>query len=132
MAEFVATDGDRWTTREGTTDLAWRIDGEGDASFELQQSADGAFTAPVVRYRGSDSATFISGLAAGTHHFRVRAVGAAGEPGPWSGPVVVEVRYADRRLVTVLMLVGTIVFTATVGVIVKGSLDTRDTAPPEA
>lgn len=115
---------------EGKHLLRWEIhDAEptAAAAFELQYSATGDFSEPVTRYRGRDTATSITGLVEGDHHYRVRLVD--GETtGEWSKPFTIRVQYVGRGLVVTLMSVGLFLFAATVAAVVKGHQEFRESA----
>ncbi len=117
----------RVETTEGHAVLAWEVDAEPDPArtFELQESRSNDFAGAERRYSGPDLAVFVSGLRSGRTWFRVRAVEGSGEPGPWSPPVVVAVRYPALGRVTALLALGSVVFVATVGTILGGHLATR-------
>lgn len=123
--EFVLPESSEVETSEGTLQLAWQIPGAAigstDFNFEIQRATDVAFSSTELYYTGPENGTFISGLPAGDFYFRVRTVGTGGGVGPWSQrPIHVIVKYASAGLVTTLMLIGTVVFIATVLVVIKG------------
>ncbi|MGD7651945.1 MAG: hypothetical protein ACQCXQ_01935, partial [Verrucomicrobiales bacterium] len=74
----------------GTTHLSWSKDRS--EIIELEQSAEETFEDPVLRYRGADSGSVITGLAEGVHYFRVRGVSS----GDWSEPLAVRVEFIDE------------------------------------
>lgn|GEM_PF-1351336 len=125
--QFLDDDGSRVVSKEGTIDLVW---GWHEATadrdnwvFELEQATDATFSEPVLRYQGVDYSTFISGLPAGKYFFRVRAISPQGAATDWSEAIkVVEIQYAGKTLVYVLMGVGACVFLATGLTIVAGHL----------
>ncbi|MCB1233715.1 MAG: hypothetical protein KDM91_01430 [Verrucomicrobiae bacterium] len=105
---------------DGAATLSWgEVTGAG---VELQQAADADFTAPVTRYRGTDPGTVLTGLAEGTHYFRLRE---AGSP-EWSPPLAVRVAFVPRRRLFAMLAIGFVVAAATVGAIVAGHLRTRN------
>lgn len=106
------------SSKEGTVTLSWQwLDESVDRTgwlVELEQSTDKDFKSSQLRYRGTDSATFISGLPAGEFFYRLRAVNPAGQATAWTPqPKTVEVQYVSKNLVLVLMIIGAIVFVAT-------------------
>ena len=113
---------------EGKHLLRWEFSGaqpSPDAAFELQYSDTPEFTRPVTRYRGRDTATSITGLNEGDHHFRIRLTD--GEiNGAWSAPVTIRVRYVGRGVVITLMTLGLLLFAATVGAVLKGHRDNQE------
>lgn len=105
-------------SEEGKVLLEW-ADGEG--TFRLEHARDAEFTDPLARYTGPDRASLVTGLEEGAHHFRVARLS---DEGPvamvWSNPVRVSVEYVDARLVVFLMIVGSLLFFATVGAVLIG------------
>lgn len=82
---------------DGHATLAWTPAGpvtDADLIFELQWGEDAGFPEPVRCYEGVERASFRSGLPRGDHYFRVRQRPADREFGwgPWSEPLVVEIR----------------------------------------
>jgi hypothetical protein len=110
------------STTEGHTTLAWspRPDGAVHGSFQLEASDDPSFDDGKLRYEGPDRASFVSGLPEGTTWFRVRAVGDDGTAGPWSDAVRVDVAYPERGQVVRFLVLGSIVFLATVTAVIVG------------
>jgi hypothetical protein len=108
---------------EGHAVLSWTVAGEVDAAddlfFELHESRDPGFGNHQVLHSGPESVVFVSGLKQGTHYFRVRAL-QGGTAGPWSDAMTVEVDYPGRKQVLVLLVVGCLVFVATVIAILVG------------
>lgn len=113
-------------TSSGTISVTWKIGDEQDGDhgylFELQQSQDENFGTVMILYRGPDLASFISGLPNGTFYYRVRAMTPdSTRVGDWSEPARVEVTHHSLNLALTLAGLGSLVFLATVGVIVAGS-----------
>lgn len=104
-------------TRQGHARLEWS-GSQPDLLYHLQSSRDAAFSDPLERYRGRETASFLSGLGDGTHHFRVRARReASARWGPWSELVTVEVRHQSMTLAWALFGVGGLLFLLTAGFI---------------
>lgn len=123
-------------TREGPIEqadpfitLAWEVDEESNgaspAAFELQEDSSADFSDPLTRYRGGDLGSFISGLPEGDFYFRVRAVGAEEETGPWSEPLRLTVKYYSLAWAFFLFGIGAVVSIATVGLVVIGDRRSR-------
>ena len=106
---------------EGKCLLRWELPESENSSFtfQVEQADESNFSNPRVRYEGPDSATYISGLPEGMHHYRVRLV-SDDETGPWSESMEIKVEFVSRQLVIILLLLGSIVFVATVWAIWKG------------
>ncbi len=124
----MGTDGVDFTNREeitskssenGTVTLKWS-DFEGEV-FTLQQSDSEAFEKPVIRYSGKDASSVISGLAEGTHFFRVGQNG----KGNWSAPLEVTVKFFPRDKLVLLLVLGAVVVLCTMGAIVGGWIKTK-------
>ncbi len=97
-------------------DLQW--DADDATSFELEErKPPGDFES---RYQGAGRASIRSGLAAGIHQFRVRAIDSSGAVGPWSGDLAVNVTYMEKRRLRMLLILGGLVVLATIGAIVHG------------
>lgn len=103
-----------WTLPAGT-------DGDEAPLFELVETSDAGFADAHPRYRGPDLATTISGKADGTYFYRVRLVGeAAGRAGAWSNTHRVVVAHHPLSRAFAFLIVGALVFAATLGVILYG------------
>lgn len=110
-------------TTEGHATLSWSLPAGASAegvTFRLEESEDGAFAEPLVRYEGPDRAAFVSGLHEGVTRYRVRARTSAGEVSGWSQVLEVRTTYPPSGRVTLLMIVGGVVFVSTVGAVVVG------------
>ncbi|MEX2381455.1 MAG: hypothetical protein WD490_03650 [Opitutales bacterium] len=115
-------------TVEPNVALAWETvnDTPGEAVvFEVQWARDPGFPADDVWYRGRDRASFVAGLAEGDYFFRVRAESEAEESGPWSPVLQVNVEYQSLKLAWTLFGIGSIVFLATVVLIVAGNAQSQ-------
>ncbi len=109
----------------GHIDLVWATVSGDAARFELQGSRSPDFAESRTLYRGGDTRSFLSGLAEGAHYFRIRAGAPDGPPGPWSEPLEVRVNYVGETQVQTLMIVGAVCLSATLAIILGGSLRTR-------
>jgi hypothetical protein len=114
------------TADEGHVTMQWELteaveQGSLGLTFELEQSDEPGFEDHRLRHRGAERSFFVSGLREGQTYFRVRAI-AGGVAGPWSDTLAVEVAYPGRGRVIGLVIVGCLVFVATVVTIVLGWL----------
>lgn len=120
------------TAPDGYVTLTWAPEDTSITNFfdvELQQATSSDFNDPLTRYRGKDRSTHISGLAAGDFYFRVRSLIDTNQPGPWSEPLPVRVKFISFTTVTLLLSLGAIVFVATVLAVVLGHRRTRSGEP---
>lgn len=74
----------------GSVTLTWEKAAE--LVIELQHSTDPDFPEPVVRYRGADPGSVITGLPEGVHHFRIGDTSSGG----WSPPLAVTVEFFPK------------------------------------
>ncbi len=79
----------------------------------------------MVRYSGGDEGSVLTGLAEGTHYFRIRAVDAEGLPGAWSQPLEARVVFMDRHHLGRFLGLGGLVVILTVGTILHGHFRAR-------
>jgi hypothetical protein len=112
------------TSKDGTISLKWNTV-ETAASFELAEEIPGIPKVFHTRYSGNDLSSVRTGLAGGTHRFRVRALDASGKPGDWSGPLVVNVEYMRRERLVLLLALGSGVALATIAAILHGHFTHR-------
>jgi hypothetical protein len=119
----------------GHVDLEWEMVAAGSApaaeapDFQLESAGEASFADALLRYSGPDTRSFVSGLPAGLHYFRVRAATPGEETdswGAWSAPLAVEVDYVAPWKVFGLMAVGLVCLVATVLIIVRGTLRHED------
>lgn len=104
----------------GAITFAWsRGSQEMEADVVLEQSLTPGFEKPVVRYRGSDPGSVISGLAEGTHYFRVR------DDTSTSSVIEVRVIFFPKNQLYWLISTGGAVVLATLGVVVFGYCKTH-------
>jgi len=125
-SRFTAPGLPSFETNEGVVNLAW--EGPEGVTFELQQSSDPGFSASETRtrYQGADPGSVVSGLPAGSHHFRIRAINADGTAGEWSAPLEVRVDFMATGWVVTLLIAGAAIFLATLTAIITGHLRTRE------
>lgn len=112
----------------GSIKLSWRsakeVSNDVTREFELQYAEDSLFQSVELQYRGPDMATYISGLPGGTYFYRVREFHDNSAPSDWSKTVVVDVEHHSLSLAFVLFGVGGVVFSLTVGIVVRGAAKT--------
>lgn len=108
---------------DGVTQLRWDLHGQ---PVELQRASNAAFTDPRTLYRGTDSASLRSGLVDGRYYYRLRTLDAAGDAGPWSAMLAVQVRHHSEQRAWGMFALGATVFLATLGLILWGGR--RETA----
>lgn len=114
---------------DGVVDLKWSAVPDA-ASFELEESVPGAGDEFHPRYTGPDLSSVRTGLAAGSHRFRVRAVSSNGETGAWSEPLGIEVEYMPQNRLRLLLMLGGAVVLATITAILHGHFSTRQSPSP--
>lgn len=107
----------------GVVDLKWKD--QGADRFELQQAGPDSSENFVARYVGPDVSSVRSGMAAGTHRFRVRAIDSSAESSAWSNTLEIEVVYMDAGKVRLLLILGGLVVLATALAITHGHLTHR-------
>lgn len=105
----------------GYYQLSWQ--GEA-ARFALEEATRPDFADARVLYQGADLATLRSGQPDGDYYYRIRALHEAG-PSPWSEAVHVEVRHHPLSRALTFLLLGAIVFLATLVLILRGETLTR-------
>lgn len=105
-------------SQDGHVKITWDLGGE-DTAVELQQAESKRFEGARLVYRGTDRATFISGLENGTYYYRIRRIG-----GTWSSAATLKVKHHSLQLAFTLFSLGAVVFALTVFVVVKGTLNT--------
>ncbi len=113
----------RALSEEGKVLLRWEDADGGDyqdadgGDYRLESARDPEFAVPLDRYQGPDTASLITGMVEGDHFFRVRRNEAGAS---WSNVVTVSVDYVDAPLVITLMVVGSVMFLATVATVLAG------------
>ena len=114
-APSISSDSDVATA--GFYHLSW------DAAFariELQEATTPDFRSPTTLYKGTDSATTISGKPDGQWYYRVRVLQDE-FPGPWSDPVEVTVAHHSLSRALMFLTLGIVVFISIVTVIIRGA-----------
>ncbi len=106
-------------TDEGPGEDAEPVD-ERLFEFEVLESASPEFENSTLRYRGKDSATYLSGLSEGDYYFRVTASKEKDGSKIESDLVKFEVQFVSMSLVWKLVGMGILVFFATLWVVLKG------------
>lgn len=97
----------RWTSGDEAVE-AWVV--------QLEEAGDPEFAVPLLRYEGPQVASFVSGLPAGRHYYRLRArVGADGPWSAWSAPLVVEILPHSLALAWTLFGLGATLVVSIVG-----------------
>ncbi|MBD3617962.1 MAG: fibronectin type III domain-containing protein [Chromatiales bacterium] len=103
----------------------YRLSWQGEAGrFLLEEATRADFADARVLYQGADLATLRSGQPDGDYYYRIRALHEAG-PSPWSEAVHVEVRHHPLSRALTFLLLGAIVFLATLVLILRGETLTR-------
>ena len=110
----------------GQIKLVWRVADsllarEKLVKFELQQSHEASFETSRTLYKGSDLASFVSGLPDGDYYYRVRTFEESGSIGEWSETLYLKVRHQSLSLAFTLFGLGAIVFISTVVLILYGN-----------
>lgn len=111
---------------DGYVQLRWRPAEEGLASkvYQLEEAGEPDFDVPLLRYEGPQVASFVSGLPAGRHYYRLRVraeEGARPETerwSAWSETIVVEIRPHSLVLAWALFGVGASLVSAIVAYLV--------------
>lgn len=112
------------TSSDGSITLSWTVPPE-PWLVELQQGTSMTFVTNLDRYWGRDAGSVITGLAEGTHYFRVRAVDDTGTKSAWSEPLSVEVTFMNRSRLFWLLSLGGLVVGMTVVTILAGYISHR-------
>lgn len=114
-------------SRDGVVQLSWAL--SDDLQIELQQTdADGSYQ---TIYRGSDSASVITGLSDGRYEFRARFYQPDIQPhskGEWSSPLSVTVTHHPLSRAWGFFSLGAVVFLATAILVFHGG---RSNTPGE-
>lgn len=103
----------------GTVTLSWKK--PDTLEIELQQSTTKDFAEISTRYRGTDSASVLTGLPEGTHYFRI----ADASTSEWSAPLAMKVEFFPRWKLWLILSIGAGVVLATIGAIVAGHFSTK-------
>ena len=112
-------------SNNGVVDLKWK-NGEEGAKLPviLEQATHPDFSDAFVRYEGTDSGAYLTGLSEGDYFFRLKLSG--GEE--WSNPLAYTVKFIGRGQLFVLLAAGLIVSVMTFGAILKGMAEGREEA----
>jgi len=102
---------------QGIVKLNWEHPHSGSQEFELQQSTDADFSSFTSVYKGSDLATFISGLDNGTYFYRVLHLPSLS----FSETISIEVEHHPLSLAFVMLGLGASVFVLTMIVLIRGA-----------
>lgn len=102
---------------QGIVKLNWELPQSDAQEFELQQSTFSDFSTFTSIYKGSDLATFISGLDNGTYYYRVFHPSSLS----YSASIHIEVEHHPLSLAFIMLGLGAIVFILTLGVLIKGA-----------
>lgn len=114
------------STNQTHITLSWRAADEVEGlRFQLQQLLETDDDEWVTVYEGADLASFRAGLPEGTHSFRIRAIDAEDQSGPWSPTLPVVVEYQPMRTAITLFIVGAVVFLSTCALVLGGAWRTR-------
>lgn len=119
FSEDLITDTRTVTRDDGQITLSWESSHDSQV-VELQQGSTDRFSDPVLRYVGADHGSVITGLPEGSHFFRIRALDADRQAGPWSKPFEVKVAYMERSQVIRLLIIGGLIVVSTVVAILAG------------
>lgn len=123
----MATDGIDFLNREGLTKnpsdngvvtLQWEASGK---EVEVQRSVTPDFQKPRLVYRGTQTASVVTGLREGEYYFRIRDA----EEAEWSPALAVRVEYISRTKLFVLLSLGGVVVMGTIGAIFSGYRSNR-------
>jgi len=102
---------------QGIVKLYWEHPTSDILEFELQQSTSSDFETFTSVYKGSDPATFISGLEDGTYYYRVYHSPTLS----YSDTINIEVKHHPLGLALIMLSIGAVVFILTLFVLLKGA-----------
>lgn len=105
-------------SNDGSVNLSWTMPGQ--ASIELQQSTLDKPTYEMI-YRGTDTATVITGLPDGNYLYRARLKLENGDFTEWTEPVSVNVMHHSLTRAFLFFSIGALVFLATLLLILFGA-----------
>jgi len=100
---------------DGVSVISWQAPAA-DQHIILQRATHADFSDARQIYRGSDTASTVTGMTDGTWYFRARL-----DDGAWSEPLAVKVQHHPLGRAFGFFSVGAIVFIGTVWLIVGGS-----------
>ena len=118
---------DKWNfvSNTGYQSIKWIFPShkEADIVYKLEQSTHKDFKQSKLIYLGTDTGSYLSGLAEGVYYFRVRAQSKNKKVlGQWSSPLKLTVKYQSMTLAWSLFVIGAIIFLAITFVIIRGSI----------
>lgn len=118
----------------GSIALAWKLPSEEvpeGTQFELQHASSPNFEGARTLGPHPDTGTFLSGLADGSHHFRVRArTGSSDTWSAWSSPKELKVAHHPRGRALGFAAMGAVVFALTLGMILVGNARSKRPEEP--
>jgi hypothetical protein len=106
-------------SKDGVAVISWPVSEQ--ATVLVQKSQDPDFTQSTTLYRGSDSASVITGLMDGEYYFRGRSVYSDGRVSTWSETVSLSVEHHSLTRALLFFALGGIVFLATMLLITFGA-----------
>ncbi len=106
-------------SNDGVAVLSWPVIQQ--ASVVVQKSQDPNFAQATTLYRGSDTASVITGLVDGEYYFRARSEYPDGSFSAWSKTLSLSVEHHSLTKATLFFALGGIVFLATVLLITFGA-----------
>ncbi len=104
---------------DGKVVISW--ESAANTQVVIQQDSNPAFIAPSTLYRGSDSASVVTGLVDGDYHYRGRLDNPDGTFSGWSPTVDVRVQHHSLPRAFSFFFVGLVVFVATLSLIILGA-----------
>jgi hypothetical protein len=106
-------------SNDGRIVVSW--ESPSDGQVHIQQALDGRFETPSTLYRGSDSASVITGLVDGDYHYRGRLERRDGTYSEWSPAINISVEHHSLPRAISFFLLGLVVFMATLLLIIFGA-----------
>jgi len=109
-------------SNDGSFTLSWEI--PRNSRIELQQATKQTDTFKTI-FKGTDSATVITGLPDGDYLYRARLTDAQGDLSDWSPVLVIKVQHHSISRALSFFLIGAIVFVGTLLLIMLGGKASR-------
>ncbi|MDF1659870.1 MAG: hypothetical protein P1U58_19810 [Verrucomicrobiales bacterium] len=103
----------------GTITLQWSNPEK--LNVRIEQAPESEFTSSLIRYEGKGKSTVLSGLAEGSHFFRI----GESDGTSWSSPLEAKVEFFPREQLWLLLSLGGVVVLMTAGAIIVGYFSTR-------